>query len=124
MTPEGKVAAYLVRRVREHGGEQRKVEWSGRRGAPDRLILFPHVHAFAELKAPGQKPEPHQARELGRLRAAGFSVYVVDSKASVDAMLGRLLARSLAARLAKGEYVSAGDFAAGMKEERNAPHDC
>ena len=120
MTPEGKIGAYLVRRVRELGGEQRKVEWSGRRGAPDRLILFPHVHAFAELKAPGQKPEPHQARELERLRAAGFSVYVVDSKASVDAMLGRLLARSLAARLAKGEYVAP----ANMKEGWNAPHDC
>lgn len=102
MTPEGKIGAYLVRRVRELGGEQRKAEWSGRRGAPDRLILFPHVHALAELKSRGKKPEPHQAREIERLRAAGFLVYVVDSKESVDAMLERLMSRSLMAGLAKG----------------------
>lgn len=87
MTPEGRIAAYLVRRVRELGGEQRKVEWSGRRGAPDRLVLFPRRHAFVELKAPGMKPEPHQAREFERLRLAGLAVYVVDSLAAVDAAL-------------------------------------
>lgn len=90
MTPEGKIAAYLVRRVRELGGEQRKVEWSGRRGAPDRLILFPQRHAFVELKAQGEKPEPHQAREFERLRRAGFDVHVVDSPAAVDKALNEI----------------------------------
>ena len=35
--------------------------------------------AFVELKAPGKKATPQQAREHDRLRADGFSVLVVDT---------------------------------------------
>lgn len=122
MTPEGKIGVYLVRRVLELGGEQRKVEWSGRRGAPDRLILFPHVHAFVELKAPGMKPEPHQAREFERLRFAGFAVFVVDSRTSVDVVLDGLYNESLRQRAKRGRIgVDAGGFSEIMKEENYAP---
>jgi len=35
--------AHLVKRVRELGGEVRKVQWIGRRGAPDRLVMLPRA---------------------------------------------------------------------------------
>lgn len=89
MTPEGKIEAYLRRRVLETGGRIRKLSWIGRRGAPDRLIWWPGpLLAFVELKAPGKKPTPQQEREHERLRADGFTVLVVDSlKGAEEAVL-------------------------------------
>lgn len=83
MTPEGKVVADIKRAVKALGGETRKVEWSGRRGAPDLLVLLPGCHFFVEAKAPGQKPRPEQEREHERLRKAGFDVYVIDNAAQL-----------------------------------------
>lgn len=83
MTPEGKVVADIKRAVKALGGETRKVEWSGRRGAPDLLVLLPGCHFFVEAKAPGQKPRPEQEREHERLRKAGFEVYVIDNAAQL-----------------------------------------
>jgi hypothetical protein len=102
--PERKIEAYLVKRVEALGGEVRKVAWIGRRGAPDRLVMMPQqcvgiewpsgiVHAslntiWVELKAPGKKPEPHQAREHKRMRKMGQRVEVIDSIEGVDSLLG------------------------------------
>lgn len=84
MTPEGKVVAAIRKVVKELGGETRKVEWSGRRGAPDLLILLPGQHFFIEAKAPGEKPRPEQVREHARLVKAGFDVVVIDSVEQVE----------------------------------------
>lgn len=78
MTPEAKVVHRIKALVKSHGGEVRKVEWSGRRGAPDLLVLMPGHHFFIEVKAPGEKPRPEQLREHERLRVAGFDVFVSD----------------------------------------------
>ena len=78
MTPEAKVVQRIKTLVKSYGGEVRKVEWSGRRGAPDLLVLMPGHHFFIEVKAPGEKPRPEQLREHERLRAAGFDVLVSD----------------------------------------------
>lgn len=78
MTPEAKVVQQIKALVKSYGGEVRKVEWSGRRGAPDLLVLMPGHHFFVEVKAPGEKPRPEQVREHERLRAAGFKVFVSD----------------------------------------------
>ena len=78
MTPEAKVVQRIKALVKSYGGEVRKVEWSGRRGAPDLLVLVPGHHFFVEVKAPGEKPRPEQLREHERLRAAGFDVFVSD----------------------------------------------
>lgn len=97
MTREAEVESYLTARVRQHGGEVRKVKWLGRNGAPDRLVMFPTeqltetltipgTHAFVELKRPGEKPRPNQLREHDRLRACGFTVLVIDSFEGVDAL--------------------------------------
>ena len=90
---ESVIEKHLVKRVEELGGEVRKVKWIGRRGAPDRLVMLPApvVYHFArtiwvELKAPGEKPEPHQAREHERMRRMGQRVEVIDSIEGVEAL--------------------------------------
>jgi len=94
---ERDIEHYLAKRVKAMGGEVRKVKWIGRRGAPDRLVMLPVHQAlgawswpgatiWVELKAPGKKTEPHQAREHARMRAMGQCVAVVDSLAGVDAL--------------------------------------
>lgn len=65
-----------------------------RRSVPDRirLALIPPEHralvaryvSFVELKATGEKPTEAQEREHARLRALGFDVRVIDSKAGID----------------------------------------
>ena len=90
MTPEGKIADYLVRRCKDYGFQQRKLSYEGRRGAPDRMIIADCVIAFVELKAPGQKPRVEQRRELAVLEQAGQLVFICDSTASVDEMLEKV----------------------------------
>ena len=84
MTPEGKLVAYLKKRVKTFGGSTRKCEWSNHAGAPDQLVLLPGKHFWVELKQAGQKPRPIQLREHQIMREAGCEVYVVDSKEGID----------------------------------------
>lgn len=84
---ESQIEAHLVRRVRELGGEVRKLSWIGRRGAPDRLVMLPGGCIWVELKAPGAKAKPHQLREHQRMRAMGQIVLVIDSMESVEEWL-------------------------------------
>ena len=88
MTPEGKVEAYLIARVKETGGRQRKLQWIGRRGAPDRMVWWPgpNLH-FVEVKRAGGRLHPLQVVEGDRLRADGFRVWVVASREEVDAFI-------------------------------------
>jgi len=93
---ESVIEKHLVKRVKELGGEVRKVQWPGRNGAPDRLVMARttagelggrHLSVWVELKAPGVAPEPHQLREHARMRAMGQRVVVIDSVESVEALL-------------------------------------
>jgi len=99
---EKDVEDYLARRVREVGGECRKVTWQGRKGAPDRLVMLPPIvdgrvtdrTLWVELKAPGLAAlfphTPHerqQYREHERMRAMGQRVVVIDSIGGVDELL-------------------------------------
>ena len=85
---ERDIERHLVRRVKELGGEVRKVSWPGRRGAPDRLVLLPPRWAYwVELKAPGEEPEPHQVREHERMRRMGQRVEVIDSIEAIEELL-------------------------------------
>ena len=102
---ESKVEKHLIKRVKELGGEVRKLQWIGRSHAPDRLLLLPradsiryatglHIndmqanHPLVELKAPGIKPNEGQLREHERLRNAGFIVLVLDTIEKIDEVLG------------------------------------
>lgn len=100
---ERDIEDYLVKRVKAMGGEVRKVQWIGRRGAPDRLVMLPKPGAklesgktpwpgrsttvWVELKAPGKVAEPHQLREHARMRAMGQRVEVIDSLELVEELL-------------------------------------
>lgn len=99
---ERDIERHLVARVKEMGGEVRKVEWIGRRGAPDRLVMLPSflpTHGswlrentsrrtvWVELKAPGVAPEAHQLREHERMRKMGQRVVVIDSIEGVEELL-------------------------------------
>ena len=89
MAAESKLEAYLVKRVKELGGETRKVKWIGRRGAPDRLAWIPGWlwPKLAELKSPGKPLEDHQKREHKRLKKMGVKCCKLDSVADVDRFL-------------------------------------
>lgn len=94
---ESQVEDHLVKRVRELGGEVRKVKWIGRHGAPDRLVMLPALmrgHSvlsaetiWVELKASGEKAKPHQVREHERMRAMGQRVVVIDTIEGVEELL-------------------------------------
>lgn len=108
-TLERHIEARLVKRVAELGGEVRKVQWIGRRGAPDRLVMLPHrpnletpwvfgmqsnQTIWVELKAPGgaakfpkNAHEKAQHREHERMRAMGQRVEVVDSYERIEEIL-------------------------------------
>ena len=83
---ERDIERYLVARVVALGGEVRKVQWAGHRGAPDRLVMVPGKTVWVELKAPGQKAAPHQQREHDRMRQMGQTVVVIDTRQQVDAL--------------------------------------
>lgn len=102
---ERDIEDYLVKRVKAMGGEVRKVQWIGRIGAPDRLVMLPArrlpsdfgggsyqylvpTSFWVELKAPGAKPRPSQLREHERMRAMGQRVEVIDSLEGVEGLLG------------------------------------
>jgi hypothetical protein len=100
MTRERDIERYLVRRVKELGGEVRKVRWEGRRSAPDRLVMLPVGHwtwkrtIWVELKNPetvktfpGDAHERAQAREHARMRALSQRVEVIGTIEQVDELL-------------------------------------
>ena len=86
---EEEVEAYLRDKVRAvlHGKAYKWVS-PGNNGVPDRMVCLPGGRVvFAELKAPGKQPRPEQAAKHRELRALGFLVEVLDSKAGVDAFI-------------------------------------
>lgn len=84
MTAERDVVTYFDKKVKELGGETRKLAYEGRNGATDKLVLLPGYHCVAELKRPGKDARINQAREHDRLRAAGFDVLVIATLDEVD----------------------------------------
>lgn len=102
---ESIIEAYLVACVKELGGETRKVQWIGRDGAPDRLVMLPErfyesgpsrpaFSLFVELKAeglaetfPNDAHERTQWREHERMRRFGLRVEVIDSLQGVEELL-------------------------------------
>jgi len=83
---EAQVERYLITCVTERGGMLRKVRWIGRRGCPDRFIMWPtrgYGH-WVELKSPIGKLSAPQIREIARLRASGQTVHVLSMRGEVD----------------------------------------
>lgn len=106
---ERDVEAHLVKRVKALGGEVRKVQWVGRSGAPDRVVMWrartPTVRngkvverpatIWVELKNPetiktfpANAHERAQHREHERMRAMGQRVEVIGTIEQVEELLG------------------------------------
>ena len=86
---EATVEAYLIKKVHDLGGQIRKVRWIGRRGAPDRLVLFDKkatgIESFwVELKRPTGRVTEIQWREIQLLTASGFHAHIFRSKCEID----------------------------------------
>ena len=91
MDSEKKIEQTLVREVRVRGGIAPKWVSPGFDGVPDRIILFERgVAAFAELKAPGRKLRPIQARRKRQLESLGFKVYVIDNINMIGVVLDEI----------------------------------
>lgn len=87
---EREIEQYLIRRVREAGGLQRKFVSPGHRGVPDRIVVLNGCVSFVELKAPGEDLRPDQVREHLKLRAAGANTYMFNTKETVDIFIERM----------------------------------
>lgn len=85
---ENLVEDYLGRRVKELGGQTRKVIYQGRTGSPDQWCFLPGgILLIVECKAEGETPSAIQLRELKVLRELGFNAHWVDSREQLDKLL-------------------------------------
>lgn len=92
ITPEGRVKAYLKKRVEALGGETRSVKWIGRRFAPDLRLMFGPLsflygrNCYVETKARGSggRLSSGQEREIERMRHMGETVHVLLSTEDID----------------------------------------
>jgi hypothetical protein len=105
---ERDIERHLVKRVKELGGDVRKVSWVGRQGAPDRLVMLPTafkreagdllIYAsqtiWVELKNPetiktfpANAHERAQHREHERMRRLGQQVEVLGTIEQIEELL-------------------------------------
>lgn len=101
---ESDIEKYLTQQVEALGGECRKVQWVGRKYAPDRLVMLPlcgrygrngtRTTLWVELKNPetiktfpANAHERGQAREHQRMRDLGQRVVVIGTHDQVDELL-------------------------------------
>ena len=89
-TRESTIEAYFVEQVEKHGGMALKLVDTGRRGFPDRTVVWDNGKMdFVELKRPlGGKVAPWQSRYHNDLRDCGVLVWVLDSKERIDTYIG------------------------------------
>ena len=73
---EASVELAAVEWVKARGGFSRKLQWIGRRNAPDRLFsLAGRGPVFVEFKRAGVRPRATQIKEIERMREAGMEAY-------------------------------------------------
>ena len=77
---ESAIEMPVVSRAKAAGYFERKVQWPGRKGAPDRVFSREdRGTVWIEFKAPGEKPRRSQVLEHERMRKAGMEVHVCDN---------------------------------------------
>lgn len=88
MGPEAKIEAYLVRRCKQLGWICDKFSSPNKRGVPDRILFIPFNRCvLVEIKAEGKKLTKLQQYDHKKRRELSFTIYVCDSKQSVDNMI-------------------------------------
>ena len=91
---ESIVEKYLKKKVEAAGGEVRKVRFLDRNGAPDRLVMFPGMLIWVELKSGTGKLRSEQMREHERMKMMLQNVLVIREKWEVDEHLKGWIANS------------------------------
>ncbi len=86
---ERDIKDYFLKIAKSYGAEVRKCEWYRRKDAPDWFVALNGAH-FAELKRPGAKPNPSQAREAVKLEKRGVPVHVLSTYDEVDNFFERI----------------------------------
>lgn len=88
---EKAIERYLVERVRALGGICLKYSNPGEVGYPDRLCIFPNgVTRWVELKSKGEELRAIQVKRIERLLRMDHSVWVCDSKQTIDNLISSL----------------------------------
>lgn len=88
---EKEIEKKLAEAVRKSGGLALKFVSPGWSGAPDRIVLLPGGMAgFVEVKAPGKKPRPLQARRKKQLEQIGFKVFVLDGTEQIGGIIDEI----------------------------------
>lgn len=77
---ESQIEGWAVQCARNLRYYVRKYKTPARRSAPDRIFAKHARVFFIEFKATGDVPSDLQAEEHRKMRLAGLTVYVVDSK--------------------------------------------
>jgi len=91
---ESYVEKYLIKRVKELGGEIRKTKWIGRSHAPDRVVFFKGVW-FVEIKRPNAAARAGQVREHSRMRQHGAAVFVINTIEQVDEFINEICSQRI-----------------------------
>ena len=88
---EKAIERYLVERVKAMGGICLKYSNPGEVGYPDRLCIFPNgVSRWVELKSKGEELRAIQVKRIERLLRMDHSVWVCDSKQTIDNLISSL----------------------------------
>lgn len=94
MAEEKKFENYLVAEIERGGGMCIKFPPLYLAGFPDRIVLMRGgVIVFVEMKAQAGRVRPIQAHRHDQLRALGFRVEILASRADVDAFILSLRAQ-------------------------------
>lgn len=90
---ESAIEQKFVRSCRRYGGEAVKV---GHSGWPDQAVVWDGgVTTWAELKAPGEEPEPHQEERIQKLRERGHIVHVIHNEAEMTRFISASLQKAM-----------------------------
>ena len=86
---ERDLEAYFSKQCKKLGLPTLKLHVRFARGWPDRIVVLPCGNTlWVELKRPGGKVSPLQAKNHELLATFGHVVHVIDSKEGIDHVLG------------------------------------
>lgn len=77
----------LVREVTRLGGWALKFVSPGQAGVPDRILLFPGVVYFVELKAPGRTLRPLQESVIRKMCELRHQVFIVSDDTDLEELI-------------------------------------
>lgn len=88
---EKEIERALCGAVQKQNGISPKFVSPGMAGMPDRLVLFPEGRmGFVELKAPGKRMRPLQARRKRHLEELGYKVFCIDGVEQIEEVINTI----------------------------------